>query len=58
MGRLDVSNKDLDEFSSLDGSQVMAKIFATTEFQDNTFNRELITSLAKQIRDQLAKSKT
>ena len=57
MGRLDVSNKDLDEFSSLNGSQVMAKIFATTEFQDNAFNRELITSLAQQIRDQLTKAK-
>jgi len=57
MGRVVVSKADVDEFASLDASRVMAKIFASTEFQENVFNRELITSLAKQIRDQLVKAK-
>jgi hypothetical protein len=56
MGRMDVTKADVDEFTSLDGTQVLAKIFASAEFQENAFNCELITSLAKQITDQLAKN--
>jgi hypothetical protein len=54
---VNVTKADLDEFSGSDGTQVMGKILASNEFQENAFNRVLITSLAKQIKDQLAKAK-
>ena len=57
MGRTHVSKTELDGFASLDGIDLMARIFSSSEFQSNAFNRELITSLAAKIRDQLAKTK-
>jgi len=55
MGRVDVTKAEIEQYSSLDGSQVLSKIFSSSEFQENAFNRELIANLAQQIRDQLSK---
>jgi len=55
MGRVDVTKAEIEQFSSLDGTQVLSKIFSSPEFQENAFNRELIANLAQQIKDQLSK---
>lgn len=54
LGRTDISPQESEALAGLNGQQVLAKLFASAEFQANAFNRELITSLAKQIRDQIS----
>jgi len=58
LGKTDATKAELETFASLNGHQVLSKIFASSEFQSNEFNRELISSWAKQIRDQLIKAKS
>jgi hypothetical protein len=53
LGRTELSTADANELAGLNGQQVLSKIFRSPEFQGNAFNRDLVTSLARQIREQL-----
>ena len=56
IGTSEPSFADTQALAGLNGQQALARMFASPDFQANPFNRELITSLAKQIRESLAKS--
>ena len=56
IGNSEPSLADTQALAGLTGQQALARMFASPDFQANPFNRELITSLAKQIREKLANS--